>query len=141
MTPIWDKRVAPWVASKIEGCERGFDAFVSMGVIHKRKLVAGLVFHNWEPEHGLIEVSAAATDRRWLTRKVINEALRYAFEEAGCQMVVARQAVENTPARKVWLALGGQEYIIPRLRGRTKDGSIITLTDTAWRQSKFYEAH
>lgn len=141
MTPFWDERVAAWVARRIPNCERGFEPCVGLGVLRRdKKLVAGLVFHNWEPEAGLIEVSGAAIDPRWMTRTVMNEALGYAFDVAGCQMVFARQSVKNEAPRKAWKALGAQEVIIPRLRGRHEDGSIITLTDDAWRASKFRKA-
>ena len=137
MTPFWDARVAAWVARRIPGCERGFGECQALGVEHKGEIVAGLVFHNWEPESGVIEISAAATDPRWMTRTVIRTALDYAFSQAGCQMVVARQAVTNLAPRKAWKALGAKEYIIPRLRGRNEAGSLITLTDDAWNASRF----
>ncbi|WP_434286303.1 hypothetical protein [Celeribacter sp. SCSIO 80788] len=110
-----------------------------MGVEHGGNVVAGIVFHNWEPETGIVEISGASENPRWFTRRVINAALTYAFDGLKCQMIVARQAVENENPRRCWKALGGNEYIIPRLRGRDKDGSIITLTDEAWRSSKFYK--
>ena len=137
MIPVWDKRVAGWVAQQL-GFERGFGKAQALGVVHKDTLVAGLVFHNWEPEHGTIEVSGAATDRRWMTRKVMNTALNYVFDEVGCQMVIARQDIGNLSPRKAWLGLGASEYVIPRLRGKNTDGTIITLTDDQWRASKFY---
>ena len=139
MTPFWDDRVADWVAARIPNCERGFDACKAMGIARGKRVVAGLVFHNWEPEHGIIEISAAADDRRWMTRKVMAEAFGYAFGHVGCQMVIVRTDPQNKPARHIWLALGGTEYIIPRLRGRDLDGSIITLTAEQWQGSKFNE--
>ena len=75
MTPIWDDRVAAWVGARIWGRPDAFAASRAMGILKGRELVAGLVFHNWEPEAGLIEVSAAASDRRWLTRRVATEAI------------------------------------------------------------------
>jgi len=137
MTPFWDDRVAGWVAARIPGCERGFGPCKAMGVVSKGKIVAGLVFHNWQPEHGLIEISGAAEDRRWMTRRVMAEALGYAFDQVGCQMIVAQQDLANEAPRKAWLALGASEYIIPRLRGRDRDGSIVTLTAEQWQVSKF----
>ncbi len=141
MTTFWHPDVAKWVAKRIPGCERGWDKCQAMGVLGqldgRERVIAGIVFHDWNPEAQTIEISAAAETPRWFTRNVINEALGYAFIGAGCQMVVVRQAVDNTAARKIWLKLGGTEYIIPRLRGRDEAGSIITLTDDQWAQSKF----
>lgn len=139
MTPFWDARVAQWVGWQIWGRMDAFDACTAMGVLRGDKLVAGLVFHNWEPDHGVIEVSAAAVDRRWLTRKVASTALRYAFEECACQMVVARYSERNTPARKIWVALGSDETHIPRLYGRDTAGVIATLTKEAWGESRLNE--
>lgn len=139
MIPFFDDRVAGWVARNIEGCERGFGECRALGVAHKGDLVAGLVFHNWEPENGLIEISAAATHRGWMTRQVVNTAMEYVFDGLHCQAVVARVAEGNASARKIWQALGSAEYVIPRLRGRDKAGCIYILTDDAWKRSRFNE--
>lgn len=137
---IWDKRVGQWVGHELFGNPGAFENYQSLGAFVDGRLTGGVVFHNWEPGHGTIEASAYANDRRWLTRKVINAAMRYVFDEIGCQMLISRQKETNDPARKIWLALGGSEIIVPRLYGRDQGGSIITLTDDAWRASKFCEA-
>lgn len=139
MIPFFDDRVADWVARHIEGCERGFGPSRALGVAHKGDLVAGLVFHNWEPEHALIEISAAATHRGWMTRQVVNTAMEYVFDGLNCQAVVARIGEWNKPARRIWQALGSAEYTIPRLRGRDKAGCLYVLTDDAWKLSRFNE--
>lgn len=108
-----------------------------MGVEHKGELVAGIVFHNWEPEHGLIEISGAAENRRWFTREVIRVAFGYVFEGLGCQAVTARTAEDNGTVRHICKAIGAEEYIIPRLRGRDAAGVIYVLTDEAWKRSRF----
>lgn len=141
MTPFWDDRVAQWVSREIWGRIDGFENVRAMGVLKKDgTLAAGLVFHNWEPEAGLMEMSGAAADPRWMTRRVLTVAFSYVFDGCGCQMALARHSAKNTPARKIWQALGAQEHRIPRLYGRETDGIVATLTDDAWRVSKFNEA-
>lgn len=98
------------------------------------RLVAGLVFHNYSPEYGVIEVSAAATDRRWATRTVLNAACDYIF--AHCQMAVARTSMDNTATRRLWKAMGAEEIILPRMRGRMADEALQLLTSEAWNASK-----
>ncbi len=98
------------------------------------QLVAGLVFHNWSPECGVIEVSAAATDRRWATRTVLKAACDYIF--AHCQMAVARTSMDNTATRRLWKAMGADEIILPRMRGRAASEALLMLTDDAWAQSR-----
>jgi len=141
VTPIWDDRVADWVARRIPDCARGFGPCVALGVLSRdRKMAGGLVFHNWHPESGVIEMSAASANPRAWTRTVMREAFGYAFDLAGNQMVVIRCAPENERVRRFWRALGAEEYEIPRLRGRDKPEVIMTLTDDAWRASKFRKA-
>jgi len=113
----------------------------AMAVYLKGKMIAGFVFHNYDPRAGLIEVSGAA-DRpgAWASRTVINEAMSYVFDIAGCQMLYARQHIENVPAREGWKRLGASEVIVPRLLGRDTIGTLLTLTDDQWRSSKFYRS-
>lgn len=128
MTPVWgaDEAVAAWVAAHIPGCERGFDAARAVGVLSGGRLVAGVVFHDWNPERGLIELSAAATDRRWLTREVVRVVFGYAFTVA--RMAVTRTGESNAPVRRIWRALGATEYVIAGLWGPDEAGVIFTLT-------------
>lgn len=134
---IWDERIAHWVGVKLFGNPDAFGECRALGVFSKGELIAGVVFHDWNPRHGTIEVSAYAKNRTWFRRSVINEAMRYAFNVAKVQMVCVRTAIDNMPARRIWLALGSDEIIIPRLYGRDKDGALLTLTDDQWAQSKF----
>lgn len=138
MIPRWDNRVADIVSKEIWGKSGLFDTYQALGSFAKSgALLGGLVFHNWDERAGLIEASAAARDRRWMSRAVINEAMSYVFDRVECQMLMARQSHANKPARHAWTALGGTEIIIPRLYGRNEDGTIITLTQEQWQSSKF----
>ena len=108
-----------------------------MGVEHKGQVVAGVVFHNWSPEAGVIELSCAAENKRWMTRGVMRTALGYVFDLLECQSAVARTAETNITVRKLWKALGAQEYVIPRLRGVNEAEAILVLPKEAWMDSKF----
>lgn len=103
-------------------------------------LVAGLIFHNWRPKAGVIEVSAAAIDPRWATRGVLQKALSYAYDDCGCQMVCARTSESNTRTRRLWKALGATEIILPRMGGRRASDALLCLTDDAWGQSSFMKS-
>lgn len=47
------------------------------------KALAGVVFHDWQPEFKTISFSIAATSMRWATRKTIALLLHYPFKDAG----------------------------------------------------------
>lgn len=128
--------VAAWVAANIPGCERGFDRPVAIGVVENERLIGGTVFHNYQPEAGVIEMSSAGTDPRWLSRKMLKAIFGYVFDQIGSQMVVMRVSERN--ARMVGIAqrFGFTGYLIPRLRGRDENEWLFTLTDDAWRSHK-----
>lgn len=138
MRPVWTPDAATFVDDRLahagpfpmNSCE-------AMGVYDTHgTLVAGFVFHNWDQRSGTIEVSGASDVRRWATRDVVTAALDYVFVTCGCQMLYARQHVDNLPARRGWLHLGAREVFVPRLLGREQDGTILFLTDDDWFASK-----
>lgn len=138
MTPVWGAKpqVVAFVA-ELSGVAPDFGRCQTMAVLDRTgKMVAGVVFHNWNPNAGVIEISAASISKKWATRTVINEAFAYAFNYAGCQMVMARTAMGNSPTRRLWKAFGAEEFILPRLRGRTASEAILLLTDDAWAVSR-----
>jgi len=128
--------VAAFVA-RLMGIERGFGPSTALGYVEDGELVGGTVFHNWEPEAGVIELSTAATTPRWLTPTVLHAIFAYPFEHLGCQMVVLRVAERNARMRRIAERFGFDAYPIPRLRGRDEADIIYTLTDDQWRSTRF----
>ncbi len=127
--------VKPFVLQVCE-LEGGFINCQTAAVVdNDGHMVAGVVFHNWNAESGVLEVSAASLSRKWATRGVLRDLFGYVFKH--CQACVARTAENNTTVRRLWKAFGAQEYIIPRLRGREASEAILLLTDDAWAKSKF----
>lgn len=62
--------------------------YAGLGVISEAgELVAGIIFNDYWPTFGTIQVHLAADTPRWATRGVIKEILGYAFLEAQCNKV------------------------------------------------------
>ena len=134
-----DEAVATFVTQLIpHNAGRDMGRVKTIGVIDEDgRLIAGIVYGNWDPRAGVIEIAAAAISPRWLTRRTIELMYRYAFEAAGCQMVVQRTPADNERLLRQ-LAVGGYNfYLVPRLLGRNRDCVIATLTKEAWEQSRF----
>lgn len=142
MRAVWgaDMPVANFVASIIWNDDRGFDTNCrALGVQDKTgRLVGGVVYHNWEPHNGTIELSAGAITPRWLTRHIASQVLAYGFNTCGCQMLVARTSQKNERTRKLLRGLGFREQLIERLYGRSEHGILMTLTDTAWKAGAYH---
>lgn len=133
----FNEAVADFVARQIPGCERGFSEPVSFGVVENETLIAGVVFTNWQPEAGTIELHAAALSPRWFTLPVIRTIFRYVFNDAGCQMAILQVSANNSHMQSIAERLGFTGNRIPRLYGRNEDGIVYTLTDEQWRSSRF----
>lgn len=129
--------VAGWVARRIEGCERGFGPCAALAVESGSNVLGAVVFHNYSPESGVMEMSAAASSPRWLTRPVLRAMHGYIFNDAGCQMAVMRVSERNRHMLSIAERYGYTLHRIPRLRGRDEAEMICTLTDDEWRKSRF----
>jgi len=135
-----DRLVADAVAQLIPHVgSYGFGtAAKAIGVIDEEgKLIGGLVYHNYDPQAEVIEISGAATTPRWLTRETIRRMYQYPFHVCGCQMIFQR-----TPADSVKLLsqLAAYDYTfikVPRMFGRHRDGVLCTLTYEDWRDNRF----
>ncbi|HEV7306421.1 GNAT family protein [Ensifer sp.] len=132
--PVTNRVIADFVAAHITGCARGFTAFTTMGIVgDDGRLVAGVVYHNYAPEAGVIELSAASTSKRWLTRQVLKGMFGYPFGEIGCQLIVLRVSERNAGMIAIAERFGFASHRIPRLRGRDEAEIIFTLSDSDWR--------
>lgn len=123
------------MADNIEGCARGFGECQAIGFERDGHLIAGVVYHNWVPENGVIELSAASTCRNWLTRANMAEIFGYPFYRIGCRMLVARIAESNKTARRIWRSLGSDEYVIPSLRSPQEAEIVYTLKREQFEQT------
>jgi RimJ/RimL family protein N-acetyltransferase len=135
-----DEAVAQFVASLIPHCHRGFGPNAkAIGVIdNEGYLIAGIVYHNWDPEAGIIELSGAALPGTyWLTRETLARMYQYPFHQCGCQMVVQRTPSDDVRLLGILAAYGFSFVTIPRLFGRDRDGVICSLTREAWESNKF----
>ena len=131
-----------YVSEKIWGEPGRFDKFCSMAVLDsKGELAAAYIFHNYDPDDAVCEISAAADGRNWMSREVLTAILDVPFRMLGCQCVVARHSEDKAHLRRMWTSLGALEYIIPRVRGRDAPAEVVTvLTDDAWYASRYYKA-
>jgi hypothetical protein len=138
MRPVWghEAQVVPLVM-RLCGLERDFGECQTLAFVNnENQLVGGLVFHNWNPESGVIEVSVGSIDARWLTRSIMNAGFDYAYDTCRCHAVFIRTD-ENNPSRRIWKALGADEHVIPYMRGPNESEYTYVLPRWVWERSKF----
>jgi len=135
-----DKAVADFVAQLIPAVRPyGFSpASKAIGVVDDGKLIAGLVYHNYDPGAGVIEMSGAALPHKyWLTSETLRRIYDYPFLEMGMQMVVMRVSEEDKTLLRVLAAIGYTFILVPRLLGIKKNCVLCTLTFEDWSGNKF----
>jgi RimJ/RimL family protein N-acetyltransferase len=135
-----DEAVAQFVASLIPECrERGFGKCRAIGIADAEgNLLGGLVYRNWCPEVGTIEISGAAVPgTNWLSRRTVQVMYDYPFYGVGCQMVIKTTMADNEIVLRIMAAIGFTLHYIERLGGRDRDGVVGTLTVEDWEASKY----
>lgn len=131
-------RLAHWVADRIwPGQGRDFGNCQGLAILENGELIAGMIWHNWEPNAGVIEISGAGTSKRWLNRQTLRRMFAVPFEEWSCQAIVMRVSDQDEALHRMLTAYGFESYRIPRLRGRDEAENVFVLTDDAWKSNKF----
>ncbi len=113
------------------------ERYCSLAVFHNGGLVAGTLYHNWQPDSGGSELTSASAGRRWLTKPVVRAMFHMAFGMIGAQLVALRVSEKNTGMVAIAQRFGFQGVLIPRLRGRDEAEWLFTLTDDDWRASRW----
>lgn len=134
-SPLENETVGSFVSRVIWGEPGRIRDYCSMGVFDGEKLVAGVLYHNWHKEAGVIELSTGARNRRWLTKPVIRALFDLPFKILGCQLCVLRVAETNANMVHIARSWGFTEVFIPRLRSRDEGEFIFSYTDDQWRSS------
>lgn len=109
-------------------------------MIEDETLIAGMIYHNFEPDAGVVEISGAGTSKRWLTKETLRVLFQIPFKDWGCQAVVMRVSDHDEALHSILTRYGFERYKIPRLRGRDESENVFVLTDEAWASNKFNRA-
>lgn len=133
--------MSAFVSLGLWGDLRGFVGPQACGVIDGERLIGGIVYHDWDPDAGSIELSAYFERHDWLTRGMLREILAYPFDIAGCRIAVARYSEHNRTASRIWKSWGARETRIPDLHAPGVALCVATLTTDDWRGSRFMKGH
>jgi hypothetical protein len=111
----------------------------AIGIVNAdNELIAGIVYFNYNPEAGTIEMSIEALPKQnWLTRTTLAVMFQYPFLHCGCQMLMTRTAAYSEHVLRMLAAMNFMLIRIPRAGGRTEDGVLGLLTYEDWINSKF----
>lgn len=100
-------------------------------------LVAGMVYHNYDPHAGVIELSGYAARRDWTNKRWVHLVFDYPFRSWDIRLLAGRHSERNRLVRRIWRRVGACEYLIPEMWGEDEAEAIAVLTRQQWAQSKF----
>lgn len=138
-TPELNDALAQWLASRIDGVDTFQPPYTTLGLFENNQPFAVVLFNNWHPKEGVVEMHGASDSKRWLTRRSIKEMFGYVFNQLGCQMALMRVSERNKVLHRILHAYGFESHFISRLRGRDEGEFIFTLTDDDWRSNRFHK--
>lgn len=125
----FDHEIAQWVAERIPHMHGGnFGPCAAIGISSDGKLLGGLVYHDYQPELGTIQLSMAADNPMWARRKNIAGLLHYPFEQLGVYKVWTATPHDNEAALKVNLHIGfKREATLAHQFGRKRHAVICRM--------------
>lgn len=142
------EEVAAWVGWRIpltrKRMERSpgvapFGPAYAIGVLDQSNtLIAGVVYHNWDPDCQTMELSFAADTSRWLTRNLIRELMDYAFSTVGVNRVHSLTPKSYTAARRFIETFGfKREGVATDGFGPGEHAIISRLLKREWLETKW----
>lgn len=135
----YDELIATFVGELIPAVRgRGFGRCKTIGVIQDSALIAGLVYHHYNPDAETIEISGAALPgKAWLSRETIKRMYQYPFLGCRCQMVINHVPADDERQLRQLAAYGYAFIKVPRALGRHRDAVLCLLTIEDWQTNKF----
>lgn len=112
-TSSGNRALAKWVALRIPYVDASpaepFGSCECVGVEQDRRLIAGVVFHAWEPASQTLMVSMAATTPMWARPDTILEILKVPFEMIAARKIYTMIRSDNVRVIKFNRHLGFRE--------------------------------
>lgn len=99
-----------------------------LGIVDSaRNILAVMVTHSFDREHGNAQISMAASSPRWATRAVIAKLLSYPFEWLGCQRITTLIPASNERAIRFNEGIGFKREGLARRGFGSEDCMILGL--------------
>lgn len=123
-----DGIIRDWIIDKIDYLYR-LDKCVVVGVIgDSDKIMAGVAYHDYQPECAVIQMTIAAINPMWAKQRIIKKLLQYPFEQLGCYKVLISVRIDNHNALKVMKKIGFvQEAILAHNFGIKQHAVILRM--------------
>lgn len=131
--------VRSWVKARIGVMSAGdFGASTALGVMDRERLIAGVVYHDWQPGFRTIQISCAAASPKWAQRRILAELLAYPFRQIGVNRVTCVTSADDGRTRKFLEGLGMTLEGIGIEGFGDKDAASYRLLKREWEAGRFH---
>jgi RimJ/RimL family protein N-acetyltransferase len=140
-TPDENALMASWIAERIPAVSGGdFGLAQTAGVVRDGVVLAGVAFHEWQPDYGTLQLSMAADSPAWASRAVLCGLFRYAFVTAKANKLWTATPANNLPALSFNERVGmKREATLRHHFGPKKHAIICSMLRAEWRRSPWKE--
>lgn len=118
--------------------EDGFASGWAVGVVRRRELAAVVVFHDWQPACGTVQLSCAADTPLWASRRVVGAILGVAFQGTlGAAVFKVWTATPHENARAIRFNEGigmKREAVLRHHFGHKQHAVICSILAPEWRK-------
>lgn len=119
--------IKPWVQDLIPHVD-DFGPCEAIGVVENDKLIAGIVYHDFQPKFGTVQLSMAAINPRWAKKQNIKDLLSIPFEQFDCYKVWTATPLDNAKALKINAHIGfKREAVLSSMFGKNRHGVIMRM--------------
>lgn len=131
-----DAEIAAWVAERIPHVgSRGFGPCTAIGVVSGDQLIAGVVYHEYQPDFETIELSMAAENPMWARKMTICGLLAHPFIQLGVYKVWTATPIDNKAALRVNEHIGfKREGVLAHHFGRKRHAVICRMLQPDYRR-------
>lgn len=135
---VFYRALQDFVAQRVWGSRDYIGDGTLLAVVRANRVRGVVVFHNYQPDAGTIEISGAG-DGPWLTKGVLAEMARYTFGQMECQAVIMRSDAKNAVVARMAKATGFKRFDLPDVRGKGRAEAFYILSAEDWAAGKFKE--
>jgi RimJ/RimL family protein N-acetyltransferase len=120
-------KVAAWTVSHIPHVS-DFGPCEAIAVMNGEYIIAGVVYHDYQPTCASIQLSMAAESPMWARREIIAQLLDYPFNQLSVNRVWTATPIENTMALRVNRKIGfTQEAVLAHGFGKGRHSVIMRM--------------
>ncbi|MFC3231267.1 hypothetical protein ACFOGJ_28725 [Marinibaculum pumilum] len=134
-----NRGLAAWTAARIDHVD-GFAPPCQCAAVTDAagRVVAGIVFHDWQPAAGTLQLSMAAESPAWASRAVLAALFRYAFVTNGAAKLWTATPHRSERALRFNLGIGmRREAVLRHQFGPGRHAVICSMLAREWRRSRW----